>query len=183
MCCAIYFKSAVKSENGAIIFFDEIDSIASDRSGDTHEASKKLVAQLLTLMDGFDEKGGKVVVVAATNRANALDPALTRPGRFDWEIEFGIPTADDRHEILTKSIKRHQAAANLPINEIVELTNGWSAAELVSIIAEAGQVAASDKRSEIAAEDFAQGFERAAAKVSKRLQNEMRGKDGHGFSQ
>lgn len=162
------FEAAKKCSNGAIIFFDEIDSIAADRSGDTHEASKKLVAQLLTLMDGFDEHDGNVVVIAATNRAESLDPAIRRPGRFDWEIKFGIPTLDDRVEILFKAIARHTAAANLPIADVVALTEGWSAAELVLIIAEAGQIAASDKRSEISAEDFAQGYERVAARLLDR---------------
>lgn len=166
------FNAAKRSENGAIIFFDEIDSIAADRSGDTHEASKKLVAQLLTLMDGFDGDDGNVVVIAATNRAESLDPAIRRPGRFDWEIEFGIPTLRDRDEILTKSIERHTTASGLPVAKIVALTEGWSAAELVLIIAEAGQIAASDKRSVISAEDFAQGYERVAA----RLANNHRGR-------
>lgn len=163
------FDAAKKSESGAIIFFDEIDSIAADRSGDTHEASKKLVAQLLTLMDGFDENDGNVVVIAATNRANSLDPAIRRPGRFDWEIEFGPPTQHDRYEILEKSISRHKTSLNLPISEVVTLTDGWAAADLVLIIAEAGQIAASDKRTSISNEDFAQGYERVAAKMEKNL--------------
>lgn len=161
------FDAAKKSENGAIIFFDEIDSIAADRSGDTHEASKKLVAQLLTLMDGFDENDGNVVVIAATNRASSLDPAIRRPGRFDWEIEFGAPTQQDRREILEKSVARHKAETNLPIADVVMLTDDWSAADLVLIIAEAGQIAAGDKRTSISAEDFAQGYERVAAKIKK----------------
>jgi len=166
------FDAAIKSENGAIIFFDEIDSIAADRSGDTHEASKKLVAQLLTLMDGFAQNDGNVVVIAATNRAETLDPAIRRPGRFDWEIEFGKPTTEDRHQILIKSIARHKTAQNLPVIDVVAHTDGWSAADLVLIIAEAGQIAAGDRRSEIAAEDFAQGFERVASRLKKNLDRE-----------
>lgn len=166
------FDAAKKSENGAIIFFDEIDSIAADRSGDTHEASKKLVAQLLTLMDGFNENDGNVVVIAATNRADSLDPAIRRPGRFDWEIEFGQPTIKDRLEILLKSIARHSTSLDLPVTDVVKLTDGWAAAELVLIIAEAGQIAASDKRKKISAEDFAQGYERVAVKIEKKLRRE-----------
>jgi len=161
------FDAAKKSQSGAIIFFDEIDSIAADRGGDSHEASKKLVAQLLTLMDGFDENDGNVVVIAATNRANSLDPAIRRPGRFDWEIEFGSPNQQDRYEILEKSIARHKTNSGLSINEVVALTENWAAADLVLIIAEAGQIAASDKRASISAEDFAQGYERVAAKINK----------------
>ncbi|WP_379548291.1 ATP-binding protein [Qipengyuania sp. DSG2-2] len=168
------FDAALKSEDGAIIFFDEIDSIAADRSGDTHEASKKLVAQLLTLMDGFDESAGHVIVIAATNRADTLDPAITRPGRFDWEIEFGLPNLRDRFEILVKSVARHQTANDLPISGVAAKTDGWSAAELVLIIAEAGQIAASDQRREIAAEDFAQGFERVTARLLNKAKKEKK---------
>ena len=75
----------------AIIFFDEIDSVAVERGDTTHEASKRIVAQLLTLMDGFSSDDN-VVVIAATNRPQDLDAAFRRPGRFDWEIEFPIPT-------------------------------------------------------------------------------------------
>lgn len=166
------FDAAKKSKTGAIIFFDEIDSIAADRSGDTHEASKKLVAQLLTLMDGFDENDGNVVIIAATNRAGSLDPAIRRPGRFDWEIEFGPPTQQDRLEILLKSVARHEAAANLPIAQVVAQSEDWAAADLVLIIAEAGQIAASDKRNSISAEDFAQGYERVSAKIEKKIRKQ-----------
>ena len=95
------FEAATASDaERAIIFFDEIDSIAERRGRDSHEASRRVVAQLLTLMDGFDDKGKSVIVIAATNRAEALDPALLRPGRFDWEIQFGMPNLNDRLEIL-----------------------------------------------------------------------------------
>ena len=168
------FEAAKESKSGAIIFFDEIDSIAEKRSDSSHEASKKLVAQLLTLMDGFDENEGNVVVIAATNRPDSLDPAIRRPGRFDWEIEFGHPTDFDRSEILRKSISRHPISSDLPVADIVKLTKGWSAADLVLIIAEAGQVAANDKREKISAEDFAQGYERVAAKFRNRLEGASR---------
>ena len=120
-------------------------------------------------MDGFDENDGKVIVIAATNRADSLDPAIRRPGRFDWEIEFGQPTAHDRFEILSKAIAKHKTSINLPVSDVVGLTEGWAAAELVLIIAEAGQIAAGDRRREISAEDFAQGFERVAVKIQRHL--------------
>ena len=78
---------AARKEERAIIFFDEIDSVAAQRGDESHEASKRVVAQLLTLMDGFKPETN-VVVIAATNRPQDLDVALRRPGRFDWEIEF-----------------------------------------------------------------------------------------------
>jgi transitional endoplasmic reticulum ATPase len=148
----------------AIIFFDEIDSIAERRGGDTHEASRRLVAQLLTLMDGFDKKGSNTVVIAATNRADALDPALMRPGRFDWEIEFGMPTLDDRYHILRVGARRVQTCGEMPFEDLAFLTEGWSAAALSSIWVEAGLLAAAERRSAITPEDAAQAFERTASR-------------------
>ena len=157
------FDAATNSESGrAIIFFDEIDSIAEKRSSDSHEASKRLVAQLLTLMDGFDNKGKSVIVIAATNRVDALDPALTRPGRFDWEIEFGLPTRSDRYEILKVAGAHLRTATDLPLEDVATLTEGWSAAELTFIWTEAALLAVGDGREEVAAEDFVQAFERIA---------------------
>ncbi|MEM4575828.1 MAG: AAA family ATPase, partial [Candidatus Nezhaarchaeales archaeon] len=92
------FKEA--EENApSIIFIDEIDAIAPKREEVTGEVEKRVVSQLLTLMDGLESRG-KVVVIAATNRPNAIDPALRRPGRFDREIEIGVPDKQGRLEIL-----------------------------------------------------------------------------------
>jgi transitional endoplasmic reticulum ATPase len=157
------FEAATDAKGGrAIIFFDEIDSIAEKRTGESHEASKRLVAQLLTLMDGFDDRGKSVVVIAATNRIDALDPALTRPGRFDWEIEFGLPTLMDRYEILKVRASLLKTSGELPLEDIAALSEGWSAADLTSIWTEAALVAAGDSRDLLAAEDVAQAFERVA---------------------
>ncbi|WP_343518453.1 ATP-binding protein [Sphingomonas sp.] len=159
------FDAAAASECGrAIVFFDEIDSIAERRTGESHEASKRLVAQLLTLLDGFSSEGGGVVVVAATNRAESLDPALMRPGRFDWEIEFTMPTVADRLEILEVHARKLQTAEWLPLIDIAALTEGWSAAELNALWAEAAILAAKDSRDFIAAEDLALALERVAAR-------------------
>lgn len=163
------FNAATDSASGrAIVFFDEIDSIAESRSSDSHEASKRLVAQLLTLMDGFDDKGKSVVVIAATNRAETLDPALTRPGRFDWEIEFGLPDLVDRLQILRVRARGLKAARDLPLEDIAVLSEGWSAADLTAIWTEAALVAAGDSRGEIAAEDIAQAYERVANRPRRR---------------
>jgi len=171
------FEAAIESKTGrAIIFFDEIDSIAERRTGESHEASKRLVAQLLTLMDGFEDKGRSVVVIAATNRVGTLDPALMRSGRFDWEIEFGTPTFSDRLEILHVGAKKLKTSKGLPLKEIAELTEGWSAAELTSLWSEAALIAAGDARGIIAAEDIAQACERVT-KRPKRLKGE--GGDEH----
>lgn len=168
------FEAATNSRSGrAIIFFDEIDSIAEKRTGDSHEASRRLVAQLLTLMDGFDNKGKRVIVIAATNRVDALDPALTRPGRFDWEIEFGLPSLTDRYEILKVAGAHLKTAPVMPLEDIATLTHGWSAAELTFIWTEAALVAAGDSRSEIAPEDVAQALERIALRPRRSVMAEV----------
>ncbi|QCQ91770.1 ATP-binding protein [Rhodococcus sp. SGAir0479] len=158
---------AASSEDRAIIFFDEIDSIAERRTSDSHEASKRVVAQLLTLLDGFDQKSSNVVVIAATNRISDIDDALLRPGRFDWEISFDLPTAQDRHEILEASARNLATLDDLPIAEVAALTDGWSAARLNSIWTEASLVAAGDNRSSISGEDLALAFERVASRPSR----------------
>ena len=83
----------------SIIFIDEIDSIASKRDETQGEVERRVVAQLLTLMDGLKSRG-KVIVIGATNRVDAVDPALRRPGRFDRELEIGVPDRDGRKEIM-----------------------------------------------------------------------------------
>lgn len=150
---------AAQQRPRAIIFFDEIDSIAGERSEGSHEASDRLVAQLLTEMDGISGSLGNVIVLAATNRADSIDPALRRPGRFDWEIAFSLPTPDDRLAILEVDAKRLSTSQELPIEEIADLTNGWSAAELAAIWTEAALLTASEGRAAIDAEDLLTAFE------------------------
>lgn len=163
-----------KNSGKAIIFFDEIDSIAERRSGNSQESSRRLVAQFLTLMDGFDTSKNATVVIAATNRADALDPALTRPGRFDWEIEFGLPSLLDRLEILKIGTRRIQCSDELPLIDIAVRTHDWSAARLTSIWTEAALIAASDKREIIAGEDLAQAYERVARRPERKMESETR---------
>jgi len=148
-----------KSRERAIVFFDEIDSIAGERREGSHEASDRLVAQLLTEMDGFDTATGNVVVLAATNRPDSIDAALRRPGRFDWEIEFGLPTVEDRLAILEVDARRLTTRGTLPLEEIAEGSPGWSGAELASIWTEASLLAASQGRSELDGEDILEAFD------------------------
>lgn len=170
------FEAAASSDSGkAIIFFDEIDSIAERRGGDSHESSRKLVAQFLTLMDGFDDRGKSVVVIAATNRIESLDPALTRPGRFDWEIEFGLPDRQDRYKILLVRAKTLLTSGELPLEDVAVLTEGWSAAELTAIWTEAALVAAGDDREAISPEDLAMAYERVARRPRRELVKESAG--------
>ena len=167
------FDAAIASKSGrAIVFIDEIDSIAERRTSETHEASRRLVAQLLTLMDGFDDAARNVIVIAATNRVEVLDPALTRPGRFDWEVEFGMPTSSDRLEILKVGASHLATSSSLPLDEIASLSEGWSAADLTAIWTEAALVTAGDDRKAIAAEDVAQAFERVMSKPRRAVRQE-----------
>jgi transitional endoplasmic reticulum ATPase len=160
------FEDAAKREK-AIIFFDEIDSIAEHRKGDSHEASKRLVAQLLTLLDGFDRSGGNIVVIAATNRIQDIDEALLRPGRFDWEVEFTMPSVLDREEILRVHMKKLKTVGSIPLEEIAKRTEGWSPAELSSLWTEAALVAAGDEREAICDEDFVEAFERVSTRPKR----------------
>lgn len=150
----------------AIIFFDEIDSVAGQRSGDAHEASKRVVATLLTLMDGFNSDTN-VVVIAATNRPGDIDDALRRPGRFDWELDFPLPQAADRAEILAKAARHLRTSNDLPHERVAGMTDGWSAAELAAIYSEASLLAARDERDRIMTEDYLGGMERVRDRRSR----------------
>ncbi len=164
------FDKAANSDN-AIIFFDEIDSVAAQRGDAPHESSTRVVAQLLTLMDGFTSTAN-VVVIAATNRRQDLDVALLRPGRFDWEIHFPYPNQADREDILVKTARRLQTRDALPHGIIATKTEGWSAAELAAILTEAAHLAVQDGRREISEEDYIGGYQRRL--LHKKLSQEIR---------
>lgn len=152
---------AAAGEDRAIVFFDEIDSVAAQRDDVSHEASKRVVAQLLTLMDGFSADTN-VVVIAATNRPQDLDLALRRPGRFDWEIEFPYPNELDREDILRKTARPLRTEGALPHESIAKRSHGWSGADLAAIWSEAALLAVKDNRLTIREEDYMGGFERVA---------------------
>ena len=154
---------AAADEDRAIIFFDEIDSIAARRGSDSNGESKRVVAQLLTLLDGF-KASNNVVVIAATNRVEDIDEALLRPGRFDWEIQFDLPTPLDRYKILQVRAAKLATTGTLPLEELAELTEGWSGAMLTAIWTEAALLAAGDHRKAIADEDIAVAYERVSAR-------------------
>jgi transitional endoplasmic reticulum ATPase len=154
------FDDAASHER-AIIFFDEIDSVAGRRTGESHEASQRVVAQLLTLMDGFNPNQA-VIVIAATNRPEAIDPALTRPGRFDWNIVFSLPSLDDRRRILETTARKIKHEGELSHAVVARNTDGWSGADLAAVWTEAALLAAGDKRAVIVDEDYFGGFERVA---------------------
>ena len=129
------FKQA--EENApSIIFIDEIDSIAPKREEITGEAEKRIVAQLLALMDGLKSRG-KVLVIGATNRQNALDPALRRPGRFDREIEVGVPNKKGRLEILQIHTRGMPLSEDVDLVQIAKVTHGFVGADLEVLCKEA----------------------------------------------
>lgn len=145
----------------SIIFIDELDSIAPRREDVTGEVERRIVAQLLTMLDGIEDRG-QVIVVGATNRPDAIDPALRRPGRFDREIEIGVPSEADRLEILKihtrnmplegsrrlhsvkKATKRteeiYEEKANRLLTELSRITRGFTGADLSALVREAALV-------------------------------------------
>ncbi|WP_103729092.1 CDC48 family AAA ATPase [Novosphingobium sp. HII-3] len=129
------FEEATKSAP-AIVFIDEIDSIAPKRSQVHGEAEKRLVAQLLTLMDGLNSRA-HVVVIAATNRPDAIDEALRRPGRFDREIVIGVPDESGRREILGIHTRGMPLGERVDLNELVRTTHGFVGADLAALAREA----------------------------------------------
>ena len=120
----------------SIIFIDEIDSIAPKRDEVSGDVEKRIVSQLLTLMDGMKSRG-KVVVIAATNRPDSIDPALRRPGRFDREIEIGIPDDKERFEILSIHTRGMPIDEKVDLEQISKITHGFVGADLQVLSKEA----------------------------------------------
>ena len=129
------FKEA-EENSPSIIFIDEIDSIAPKRDEVSGEVEKRIVSQLLTLMDGMKSRG-KVVVIAATNRPDSIDPALRRPGRLDREIEIGIPDDEGRHEILSIHTRGMPIDEKVDLKKISKTTHGFVGADLEVLSKEA----------------------------------------------
>jgi len=127
-----------ESEKNApsVIFIDELDSIAPKRDEVQGEVERRVVAQLLTLMDGLTARGN-VIVIAATNREEAIDPALRRPGRFDREIEIGVPTVAARQEIMQIHTRGMPLEENVQLEHIAKITHGFVGADLASLAREA----------------------------------------------
>lgn len=133
------FEEAEKSAP-SIIFIDEVDSVAPKREEVTGEVERRVVSQLLALMDGLKSRG-KVIVIAATNRPNALDPALRRGGRFDREIEIGVPDAKGRKEILQIHTRNMPLTEDVDLNKLAEITYGFVGADLEALCKEAAMSA------------------------------------------
>ncbi len=129
------FQEAQKNAP-SIIFIDELDSIAPKREEVTGEVERRIVAQLLSLMDGLTSRG-KVVVIGATNRINAIDPALRRPGRFDREIEIGVPDRNGRLEILQIYARGMPLADDVNLEKLADISHGFVGADLQALTKEA----------------------------------------------
>ena len=123
----------------SIIFFDEIDAIATKREETRGDVEKRVVAQLLGLMDGMKSRG-KVIVIAATNMPQVLDSALRRPGRFDREIEIGVPGKEGRLEILKIHTRNMPLSKNVVLKEIARVTHGFVGADLNALAKEAAMI-------------------------------------------
>ena len=130
-----YFEEA-EENSPSIIFIDELDAIAPKREETNGEVERRTVAQLLTLMDGLKSRG-QVVVIGATNRPDSLDPALRRPGRFDREIEIGVPDSEERKEVLEIHTRNMPLADDVDLDKIANTTHGFVGADLESLCKEA----------------------------------------------
>ncbi|NWI89515.1 SPAT5 protein, partial [Pitta sordida] len=125
----------------SIIFIDELDALCPKREGAQNEVEKRVVASLLTLMDGIGSEGseGQLLVLGATNRPHALDAALRRPGRFDKEIEIGIPNAQDRLDILQRLLKKvPHSLTEAELAQLADSAHGYVGADLAALCKEAG---------------------------------------------
>jgi len=133
------FEEAEKNAP-SIIFIDELDSIAPNRNEVTGEVERRVVAQLLALMDGLKGRG-EVIVIGATNRPEAIDPALRRPGRFDREIEIGVPDREGRKEILLIHTRNMPLADDVDLDRLADITHGFVGADLAALVREAAMAA------------------------------------------
>ncbi|MEJ2252612.1 MAG: AAA family ATPase [Candidatus Lokiarchaeota archaeon] len=124
----------------SIIFIDEMDSIAPKRGEVTGEVERRVVAQLLSLMDGLEERG-EIIIIGATNRINDIDPALRRPGRFDREIEIGVPDQNGRYEILLIHTRGMPLSPDVDLKILAQKTHGFVGADIESLAKEAAMLA------------------------------------------
>lgn len=153
-----------KKNSPCIIFIDEIDAVGRRRGsgmGGGHDEREQTLNQILTEMDGFDERSN-VIVLAATNRADVLDPALLRPGRFDRRVQIGLPERRDRQDILKVHFKDKPIDSSVDLDALAAKTAGSSGADLANIANEAAIIAAKHNRKTITNADVTNAFEKVA---------------------
>ena len=162
------FKQA-KEKAPCIVFIDEIDAIGKKRDGQIggNDEREQTLNQLLTEMDGFEDNSG-VMILAATNRPDALDPALTRPGRFDRRVPVELPDLKGREEILKVHAKKIKIADDVDFKLIARMASGASGAELANIINEAALRAVRDKRKFVNQSDLEESIEVVIAGYQKK---------------
>ncbi len=162
------FKQA-KEKAPCIVFSDEIDAIGKKRDGQVggNDEREQTLNQLLTEMDGFEKNSG-VILLAATNRPESLDPALTRPGRFDRRVPVELPDLKGREEILKVHAKKIKLQGGVDFNKIARMASGASGAELVNIVNEAALRAVRDKRSVVTQADLEESIEVVIAGYQKK---------------
>ncbi len=161
-----------KKEAPAIVFIDEIDAIGKSRASagqiGGNDEREQTLNQLLAEMDGFDSENSPVIVLAATNRPEVLDPALLRPGRFDRQVLVDKPDFEGRVKILEVHIKGIKLAKDINLKEIGKLTAGLAGADLANIINEAALLAGRNNQEEVKQKDMIEAVERAIAGLEKK---------------
>ncbi|MCI6260718.1 ATP-dependent zinc metalloprotease FtsH [Pyramidobacter sp. SM-530-WT-4B] len=162
------FKQA-KEKAPCIVFIDEIDAIGTKRSGNVmgNDEREQTLNQLLTEMDGFEDNTG-VIILAATNRPESLDPALTRPGRFDRRVPVELPDLKGREDILKVHAKKIKLEPNVDFNKVARMASGASGAELANIVNEAALRAVRDGRGEATQADLEESIEVVVAGYQKK---------------
>ena len=162
--------SQAKEKAPCIVFIDEIDDIGQKRSGGQYggnDEREQTLNQLLTEMDGFDDNSG-VIILAATNRPESLDPALTRPGRFDRRVPVELPDLKGREEILKVHAKKIKLAENVDFSTVARMASGASGAELANIVNEAALRAVRDGRKLVTQADLEESIETVIAGYQKK---------------
>ena len=162
--------SQAKEKAPCIVFIDEIDAIGQKRSGGQYggnDEREQTLNQLLTEMDGFDDNSG-VIILAATNRPESLDPALTRPGRFDRRVPVELPDLKGREEILKVHAKKVKIAPGVDFNTVARMASGASGAELANIVNEAALRAVRDGRKLVTQADLEESIETVIAGYQKK---------------
>lgn len=162
------FKQA-KEKSPCIVFIDEIDAIGKKRDGNIggNDEREQTLNQLLTEMDGFDGNTG-VIILAATNRPESLDPALTRPGRFDRRVPVELPDLKGREEILKVHARKIKTETNIDYSQVAKMASGASGAELANIVNEAALRAVRDGRSLVSQADLEESIEVVIAGYQKK---------------
>jgi cell division protease FtsH len=163
------FQQAV-AKSPSIIFIDELDALGKSRGGNIvggHDEREQTLNALLVEMDGFDTDDS-VIVVAATNRPETLDPALLRPGRFDRHVLVDRPDVAGREEILKVHVKNVKLDDNVTLKEVASITSGFVGAELANLVNEATLLAARKEKSTVGIEDFNEAVERVTAGLEKK---------------